>query len=95
MNNEPVLTLGGVTAASLTVAVIAVMGLAQAFGWHDFSDGQKNQVGVTIAALWAVIIPLGLAIRAVVYSPNTVTDIKTTLAEQDAVPPDAAKALAK
>ncbi len=95
MNTEPVLTLGGVTAASLTVAVVAMMGLAQAFGWHDFSDEQKNQAGLTIAALWAVIIPLGLAIRSVVFAPSTVQKIKTELATAPPVDSATAEALAK
>lgn len=95
MNTEPVLTLGGITLASLTVLAAAVIGLSRAFGWYNFTDTQEQAIVKFIVAAWAVGVPLGLAIRSVVYSPNTVETIKTTLAEQDAVPPDAAKALAK
>lgn len=97
MQDNPALVLGGLTAGSITAAVIAIMALCNAFGWHQFTDQQYTQVGVFIAAMWAVVVPLVLSIRSAVYAPSTVEGIKTTLAAEDPNTPlssGAAKALA-
>lgn len=97
-NTEPVLTIGGLTLVSLTTLAVAFIGLARAFGIWNVTDNQEAEIVKFIAAMWAVGVPLGFAIRATVYAPQTVETIKTTLVEEDPntpLTPEGAAALAK
>lgn len=82
-NENPATTIGGVTAATLTAAVGAVLVLLEAFDLYDVSDSQYAAVGVFVAAMWAVIAPMVLSIRGIAYAPTTVEEIKTTLVSAD------------
>lgn len=61
--SNPELKIGGITAASVTGLVVSIMALAEAFGWHVFTNDQYAIIAGTVAAVWAVIIPMVLAIR--------------------------------
>lgn len=96
--DNPATTIAGVTAGSITAAVIAILVFVQAFGWYSFTQDQYAAVTAGIAALWAVVIPMALAIKGIAYAPSTVAEIKQTLVDEDPntpLTPQATAALAK
>jgi hypothetical protein len=94
-NTEPVATVFGIGLATVTAAVVAAMLFVEAFDWYDFTDTQFIAVTGMLGALWAIVVPLALAVRGIAYSPASVEDIKTELAAAPAVEPQTAAALAK
>ncbi len=70
MKSEPALTVGSVTAL-----FTALLGMAVAFG-ADISDEQKNALLGAVTAAVPIILVMAGIIRQVVYSPNTVRQIK-------------------
>lgn len=96
-STEPTLSIGGLTLASLTAAVGAVLVLLRVFDIYQVSEDQYAAILAFVAAIWAVVVPMLYAIRGIVYAPASVEDIKTTLVAEDPNTPlssDAAKALA-
>jgi hypothetical protein len=94
-NDNPALTIGGLTAGGLTAAVLAVMAIIEAFDLYDFTDNHYMAIAGAIAALWAVVVPMVFAIRGIAYAPSTVEAIKEDLAAATPVEPQTASALAK
>jgi hypothetical protein len=93
--DNPATTIAGVTAASITAAVVAILVLVDSFGWYDFDNTQYAAITAAVATLWAVLIPVALAIKGIAYAPSTVQEIKEELAVAPAVDPQTATALAK
>ena len=59
-----------VIVSTITAAIVAVVGVAVAFG-ADLTDTQQNAMIAAVAPLVAVIFVLGPIIRSLVYSPKT------------------------
>lgn len=95
---QPALTVGGLTLASLTAAVAAVLVLLRVFDIYNVTEDQYAAILGFVAALWAIVTPMVFAIRGIAYAPATVQEIKETLVAEDPntpLSPEAAAAMAK
>lgn len=77
---EPVAVIGGVSLAGLTALAGAAMVLLDVFDVYNVTGQQAAAVIAMIGAMWAVFVPALLAMRGIVFAPQSVAEIKEELA---------------